>query len=66
MAFWRSRRRNGRKRCRRCWLTRALRQRMGQAGRQKVEQQYCLQVTGPKLAALLVAAARAQPREQGN
>jgi glycosyltransferase involved in cell wall biosynthesis len=36
-----------------------LRQRMGQAGRQAVEQQYCLQVTGPKLAALLMAAARA-------
>lgn len=34
-----------------------LRQRMGQAGRLKVEQQYCIQVTGPKLAALLVAAA---------
>jgi glycosyltransferase involved in cell wall biosynthesis len=30
-----------------------LRQRMGQAGRQKVEQQYCIQVTGPRLAALL-------------
>lgn len=30
-----------------------LRQRMGQAGRQKVEQQYCIQVTGPKLAAML-------------
>lgn len=36
-----------------------LRQRMGQAGRQKVEQQYCIQVTGPKLAGLLVAAANA-------
>lgn len=34
-----------------------LRQRMGQAGRQKVEAQYCVQVTGPKLAALLGAAA---------
>ena len=31
----------------------ALRQRMGQAGRKKVEQQYCIQVTGPKMAALL-------------
>jgi hypothetical protein len=37
----------------------SLRQRMGQAGRLKVEQQYCLQVTGPKLAALLLAAAKA-------
>ena len=36
-----------------------LRQRMGQAGRQKIEQQYCLQVTGPKLAAMLLAAAGA-------
>jgi len=34
-----------------------LRQRMGQAGRQKVEQQYCIQFTGPKFAALLIAAA---------
>ena len=34
-----------------------LRQRMGRAGRLKVEQQYCLQVTGPRLAALLMAAA---------
>lgn len=30
-----------------------LRQRMGQAGRQKVEREYCLQVTGPRMAALL-------------
>lgn len=30
-----------------------LRQRMGQAGRKKVEAQYCIQVTGPKLAAML-------------
>jgi len=30
-----------------------LRQRMGQAGRKKVEQEYCIQVTGPKMAALL-------------
>lgn len=30
-----------------------LRRRMGQAGRQKVEQQYSIQATGPKLAALL-------------
>jgi Glycosyl transferases group 1 len=34
-----------------------LRQRMGQAGRQKVEEQYCIQVTGPKLAAMLIDAA---------
>ncbi len=37
----------------------ALRQRMGQAGRQKVDQQYSLQVTGPKLASLLMKAAGA-------
>ena len=30
-----------------------LRQRMGEAGRQKVERQYCIQATGPRLAALL-------------
>ena len=35
-----------------------LRQRMGQAGRQKVERQYCLQVTGPRLSQLLVEAAK--------
>ena len=34
-----------------------LRLRMGQAGRLKVGQQYCIQVTGPKLVGLLVAAA---------
>ena len=33
-----------------------LRHRMGQAGRQKVEQHYCIQVTGPKVAALLAEA----------
>ena len=33
-----------------------LRQSMGQAGRQKVEREYCLQVTGPKMAALLLDA----------
>lgn len=33
-----------------------LRQRMGQAGRQKVEREYCLQVTGPRMAALLLNA----------
>ena len=36
----------------------SLRQRMGQAGRQKVEQQYCIQVTGPIMAALLKNAAK--------
>ena len=40
-------------------------QRMGQAGRRKVESQYCTQVTGPKLASLLMAAAKARPRESG-
>ncbi len=35
-----------------------LRQRMGQAGRQKVERQYCIQVTGPRLATLLKNAAK--------
>lgn len=34
----------------------ALRRRMGQAGRRKVEQQYCIQVTGPRIAQLLVSA----------
>ncbi len=37
----------------------SLRQRMGQAGRAKVEREFCIQVTGPRLAALLVAAALA-------
>lgn len=36
---------------------RVLRERMGQAGRQKVERKYCLQVTEPVLARLLAAAA---------
>ena len=35
-----------------------LRQRMGRAGRLKVEQQYCVQVTGPSLAVLLKNAVR--------
>lgn len=35
----------------------SLRQRMGAAGRQSVEQEYCLQVTAPKLAAWLSIAA---------
>lgn len=34
-----------------------LRQRMGQAGRKKVESQFCIQATGPKLATLLLSAA---------
>lgn len=39
-------------------LTQAqLRQRMGRAGRAKVEAQYCIQKTGPKMAALLKKAA---------
>ena len=37
----------------------ALRQRMGHAGRRKVENHYSLQVTGPRLADLLKSAARA-------
>ncbi|MEC5214268.1 glycosyltransferase involved in cell wall biosynthesis [Polaromonas sp. CG_9.5] len=36
-----------------------LRQRMGQAGRKKVEQHYCIQATGPRLAALLRDSAKA-------
>jgi glycosyltransferase involved in cell wall biosynthesis len=35
----------------------ALRQRMGQAGRRKIEQKYCIQKTGPVLAELLLATA---------
>ena len=34
-----------------------LRQRMGQAGRVKVEREYCIQVTGPRMAALLQSVA---------
>ena len=30
-----------------------LREQMGQAGREKIEREYCIQVTGPKLAKLL-------------
>lgn len=37
----------------------ALRQRMGQAGRRKIEEQYSLQVTGPRLVELLKSAIRA-------
>jgi glycosyltransferase involved in cell wall biosynthesis len=36
-----------------------LRRRMGEAGRRKVEQQYSLQIYGPKVAALLREAANA-------
>ncbi len=36
-----------------------LRSRMGQAGRQKVERQYCIQTTGPQLAGLLKGALKA-------
>ena len=35
-----------------------LREHMGQAGRQKIEQQYCVQATGPTLSRLLVEAAK--------
>ncbi len=34
-----------------------LRRRMGQAGRRKVEREYCVQVTGPRFASLLMEAA---------
>lgn len=36
----------------------ALRRRMGQAGRQKVEKDYCIQSTGPRLVGLLMDAAK--------
>ena len=38
-----------------------LRQRMGRAGREKVEQRYALQVTGPRQVELIESAARAKP-----
>ena len=41
----------------------ALRARMGQAGRRKVEQQFCLQVTGPRLVKLLKGAGRTACKE---
>lgn len=41
-----------------------LRLRMGRAGRQKVEQQYCIQVTGPRLASALVAVAERAKTER--
>lgn len=41
-----------------------LRERMGRAGRHKVEQEYCLQVTGPRLANLLHSAAGQKTKYQ--
>ena len=41
-----------------------LRQRMGQAGRQKVEREYCSQVTGPRMAALLLDAVTKSQKEK--
>jgi len=40
----------------------ALRARMGAAGRAKVEREYCVQVTAPRLASLLRGAARSKSR----
>jgi glycosyltransferase involved in cell wall biosynthesis len=40
-----------------------LRQRMGRAGRQKVEREYCIQVTGPRMAALLKGVVEATKKE---
>ena len=40
-----------------------LRQRMGRAGRQKVEREYCIQVTGPRMAALLLATVKTTQKE---
>ena len=40
-----------------------LRQRMGQAGRQKVEQEYCIQATGPRMAALLQGAIQVMQKD---
>lgn len=42
-------------------LDTALRQRMGQAGRGKVEENYSVQVTGPRLAELIKSASRRAP-----
>lgn len=41
-----------------------LRQRLGQAGRQKVEREYCVQVTGPRVAALLLGATMATQKDK--
>lgn len=41
-----------------------LRKRMGQAGREKIEQQYCIQATGPRLAMLLKDVAKAAKRSK--
>lgn len=41
-----------------------MRERMGRAGRHKVEQEYCLQVTGPRLANLLHSAAGQKTKYQ--
>lgn len=41
-----------------------VRERMGRAGRHKVEQEYCLQVTGPRLANLLQSAAGQKTKYQ--
>lgn len=43
-------------------LDTALRQRMGEAGRRKVEKNYSVQVTGPRLAELIKSAIRQDPR----
>jgi len=40
-----------------------LRQRMGQAGREKVEREYCIQASGPRMAALLLGAAMATQKD---
>jgi glycosyltransferase involved in cell wall biosynthesis len=40
-----------------------LRRRMGQAGRRKVEREYCVQVTGPRMATLLRGATTATQKE---
>ena len=39
-----------------------LRQRMGQAGRRKVEEDYCVQATGPRLTELIKSAIRRDPQ----
>lgn len=42
-----------------------LRQRLGSAGRQRVQERYCIQQTAPRLAGLLLVAAAQGPRAQG-